>query len=199
MDQSDKGEITSILRDVCEGRLGASERLIPLVYEELRRIAAALMRRERMDHTLQATALVNEAFIRLVEQREQDWKDRAHFFGVAAHLMRLILVDYARKHCAHKRSGGRRVQLEKIMLFSEEQFEDLIALDEALERLGTRDPRMLQVVELQYFADLSVREIAAVLRISERTVKRDWRVARIWLHKELTSSNRHATTECNDG
>jgi RNA polymerase sigma-70 factor, ECF subfamily len=185
---SDPGDITKILIDLRNGKSGAQEELIPLVYTELRKQAARYLRRERSDHTLQATALVHEAYLRLVGQREKDWENRAHFFAVAAHLMRLILVDHARKRRAVKHGGGgQKVPIESVLLFSEEQFDELIALDEALSRLGEIDPRMVKVVELRYFSDLSVDETAAVLGVSPKTVKRDWQLARPWLHAELRS------------
>jgi RNA polymerase sigma factor (TIGR02999 family) len=180
------GEITRILNDLRDGKSGAQDQLIPLVYGELRRLAAQYLRRERPGHSLEATALVHEAYLRLVGQRDKDWHNRAHFFGVAAHLMRLILVDHARKRRALRHGGGgQRLSLDSVLLFSEEQFEELIALDEALERLAQIDPRMVKVVELRYFSDLSVEETAEVLGVSARTVKRDWQFAKPWLHAEL--------------
>lgn len=182
------GEITRLLVEYRTGRAAAADSLIPLVYAELRRIAAAQMRKERPDHSLQPTALVHEAYMRLIDQREKNWQNRAHFFAVAAHLMRLILVDHARKHRAVKHGGDvRRVPMEHIQLSSEKDYDDLIALDDALNKLAERDPRMVRVIELRYFADLSVEETAEVLQVSTKTVKRDWQLARPWLHAELTS------------
>jgi RNA polymerase sigma factor (TIGR02999 family) len=182
------GDITQLLGELRDGKPGAADRLLPLVYDELRRLAAGYMSRERPDHSLQATALVHEAYLRLIDQR-QNWQNRAHFFGVCAHLMRLILVDHARRHRSGKRGGVlHKVPLEQVLLFAEEQYDDLLALDEALERLAARDPRMVRVVELRFFADLSVEETATVLGVSQETVKRDWRVARTWLHAELSGA-----------
>ena len=159
---------------------------MPLVYEELRRLAHSYMRKERSDHTLQATVLVHEAYMRLIEQREMNWANRAHFFGVAAHLMRLILIDHARRHRTEKRGSGQRaVQIERVALFAEEQYDDLIALDAALNSLAAVDERMAKVVELRFFTELSVEETAEVLGVSPKTVKRDWRFARVWLARQL--------------
>src|SRR5439155_24946386 len=139
----------------------AADRLIPLVYDELRRLAGIHMRKERPDHTLQATALVHEAYLRLIDQREKNWQNRAHFFAVAAHLMRLILVDHARKRRAVRHGGNqRRVELDKVLLFAEEQFDTVLALDEVLERLETWDERMVRIIELRFFGDLTIDETA---------------------------------------
>ncbi len=161
-----------------------------LVHQDLRRRAAAYLARERPDHTLQATALVHEAYLRLAGQFDRDWQNRAHFFGVAAHLMRLILVDHARAHRSEKRGGeNRRVNLDELdcpRLFAPEQYEGLIAIDEALAELTLLDERAARVVELRFFGDLSLQETADVLGISSKTVKRDWQFARVWLHQKLT-------------
>jgi RNA polymerase sigma factor (TIGR02999 family) len=180
------GDITRLLRSLRDREPGAADRLIPAVYSELRRLARQHLRRERPDHSLQATELVHEAYLRLVDQRRTDWCDRSHFFGVAAHLMRLILVDHARRRGAVRHGGGlHKVTLDKVNLFAEEQYEELIALDEAIERLAAIDERMVQVVEMRFFADLSVEETAEALGVSVETVKRDWRLARPWLYAEL--------------
>jgi RNA polymerase sigma factor (TIGR02999 family) len=180
------GEVTQLLAELQSGRPDAASRLIPLVYDELRRLARHYLRQERPDHTLQATALVHEAYLRLVDQRERTWESRAHFIGAAAQLMRHILVDYARGRQAAKR--GRVAQkgpLEEALLFSEEQSEELVALDGALERLAQIDARQSRIVDLRFFGGLTVEETAEVVGISPKTVKRDWNVARAWLHREI--------------
>jgi len=182
----DTGEVTRLLREVRSGDKEATSRLITAVYGELRQLAARAMRRERPGHTLQPTALVNEAFLRLVNQAAVEWKDRAHFFGVAARLMREILVDYARSHAAAKR-GGLKVTLDDGLLLSEGRLEEVIAWDEVLQRLEQLDRRQGRIVELRFFAGLNVEEVAEVLGISTPTVKREWASAKAWLHRELTS------------
>ena len=180
------GEITRLLARVRTGDQQANAQLAPLIYDELRRTAAYYMRAERPDHTLQATALVHETYLKLVGQ-DIDWQSRAHFFAVAAQVMRRVLVDYARATKADKRAGKLvRIPLESALVYAEEQSGELIALDEALERLGQWDPRQSRIVELRFFAGLSVEETAEVLGISMRTVKRDWSMARAWLYSELT-------------
>jgi len=164
-----------------------------MVYAELRRLAASYMRKERCDHTLQATALVHEAYLKLIEQRSVNWQSRAHFFGIAAQIMRRILVDHARGHLRDKRGGGQQeVPLDEAIIFAPEQSGELINLDEALNRLATLDPRQAKIVELRFFGGLNVDETAEVLGISPKTVKRDWSVAKAWLHGELKQS--HADT-----
>jgi RNA polymerase sigma factor (TIGR02999 family) len=156
------------------------------VYEQLHRMAARQMRRERPGHTLQTTALVNEAYLKLVNQKETDWKNRAHFFGVAARVMRRILVDHARGRLAGKRGGGlEALPLNEALVFSEDRCAQVVALDDALKQLETKDERVSRVVELRFFAGLSVDETAEALRISARTVKRDWNFGRAWLRSEL--------------
>lgn len=185
------GEITQLLAELKSGNREAEAKLVPLVYDELRRLAAHYMRQERRDHTLQATALVHEAYLRLVGQRDVNWQSRAHFFGVAAQLMRRILVDYARARQTDKRGAGlQKASLEEALLFSDEQSGELLALDEALDRLAERDPRQSRIVELRFFAGLTVEETAEVLAISPKTVKRDWSVARAWLHGEISRERR---------
>ena len=180
------GEITNLLRKMQAGDRDAADRLVVEVYPELKRIAARHMRKERAGHTLQTTALVNEAYVKLVHQREADWSSRAHFFAVAAQIMRRILVDHARTKLADKRGGGvAPVPLDEAFVFSPERSEQVIALDEALSRLETHDKRVSRVVELRFFAGLSVEETAEALRISTRTVKRDWQFGRAWLQAEL--------------
>ncbi|HEX3968842.1 MAG TPA: sigma-70 family RNA polymerase sigma factor [Edaphobacter sp.] len=179
------GEVTQLLEAMHEGDLGAAEKLLPLVYTELHRLAKAYMRRERPDHTLQATALINEAYLRLLGE-DVGWKNRAHFIGVAAHVMRRVLVDYARAHNADRRAGGlKRVELQEDLVISPERLDEVTLLDDAMTRLALSNPRQAKVVELRYFGGLSVEQIAQVLEIAPRSVKRDWSLARIWLFREL--------------
>jgi RNA polymerase sigma factor (TIGR02999 family) len=179
-------DITQLLAEYREGDRDAIDRLIPLVYAELRRIAARSLRAERKEHTLQPTALVNEAYLRMVEQRNAVWQNRAHFLGCAARLMRNILVDHARAHRADKRGGQQmRVTLGEDMLLIEEREVDLLALDAALERLAEQDEQKCRIVELRYFGGLSTEETAEVLGVSDRTVKRAWALARAWLRRDL--------------
>ena len=182
------GEVTQLLMAMKSGDSSAAERLLPLVYAELHRLASSYMRRERQDHTLQPTALINEAYMRLAKGN-LDWQNREHFIGVAAHVMRRVLVDYARAHRARRRGGDlRRVEFEEVLAISEERTEETLALDEALNRLTEVNPRQAKVVELRYFGGLSVEQIADVLAIGPRSVKRDWALARIWLFKELRTN-----------
>ena len=186
------GDVTKFLVDLQNAAPDASSQLIPLVYDELHRLARHQMRNERSDHTLQATALVHETYLRLVNQRERTWQNRAHFIGVAAQVMRRILVDYARARRATKREGMlQRVPLEEPLLFTEQQSEELLALNEALERLTQIDVRQSRVVELRFFGGLTVDETAESLGMSSKTVKRDWSVARAWLHREVSKSVGH--------
>ena len=179
--------VTRLLADVRLGRRDALDRLLPIVHGELHRIASAYMRRERADHTLQPTALVNEAYMRLVDQREIVWQDRAHFVGVAARLMRQVLVDHARARAAVKRAGAaERIPLDETVLVGPERDVDLLALDEALERLAALDPDLTRVVELRYFGGLTTRETAEAMGVSTATVEREWATARSWLKRELT-------------
>ena len=175
-----------LLSALTNGEEGAASKLIPMVYDELRRLAGSYMRRERVDHTLQATALVNEAYLKLIEQRAVNWQSRAHFFGVAAQLMRRILIDYARGHTREKRGGEqKKVSLDEVFLFSEQQADELLAVDDSLNLLAKMDPRQARVVELRFFAGLSVEEAAEALGVSPKTVKRDWSVAKAWLYADL--------------
>jgi RNA polymerase sigma factor (TIGR02999 family) len=181
------GDLTVLLRRLKEGDQTAESELATEVYDELRRLAARYMRRERNDHTLQPTALVHEAFLKLFEFRDIDWQGRAHFFAVASRMMRRVLVDHARRIHAGKRGGDRGdVPLDSAFLYAEERPAELIALDEALQRLSELDPRQCRVVELRFFGGLSVEEAAEVLGVSERTIKREWGVARAWLYGELS-------------
>ena len=182
-----EGEVTRLLVEIRGGNRQAQSDLIPLVYDELRRLAEARMRKERPDHTLQPTALVHEAYLRLVGGPAVDWQDRAHFFAIASRLMRRILVDHARAHHAGKRGGPeQKLALDENLVLTGEKSEDLLALDEALVKLGEQDPRLVQVVEMRFFGGLSAEEIADVLGISPRTVKRDWSLARAWLYEEIS-------------
>ena len=181
-------EVTQLLADWSRGDDAAFAKLTPLIYEELRRLAHHHMGGQRPDHTLQTTALVNEAYLRLADQTNPSWQNRAHFFAVAARAMRQILVDYARSYKSQKRgSGALKVELDDSALVSPEQSKEIVDLHEALERLATLDSRKAQVVELKYFGGLDYDEMAEVLKISRVTVRRDWEFARIWLYKELHS------------
>jgi RNA polymerase sigma factor (TIGR02999 family) len=188
--------ITLLLEQMRAGNERAESRFVDAVYPELRRIASRYLRAERPGHSLQATALVNEAYVRLAGQMEKEWKNRSHFFAVAATLIRRILVDYARTRNAQKRAGGRqRVDLTESLFVSEERLDEVLAIHTALERLATWDLRQSRVVELRFFAGLTEEEIAEVLNVNLRTVKRDWKVARAWLHAELTNTDSAAPTE----
>ena len=182
------GEVTALLLSWSGGDQQALDRLMPLVYRELRRLAAAYLRRERSGHTLQTTALVHEAYFRLVDQTRIDCRSRLHFFGIAANLMRQILVNHAKRHRALKRGGGNMAPLEEceaIVPFQQQSPVDLIALDQALDRLAGLDPRQSRIVELRFFGGLTEEEMAEVLGVSPITVKRDWRIARAVLHEQL--------------
>jgi len=179
-------EVTRLLGAWSRGDPAAREALMPLVYSELRRLAASYLRRERTDHTLQPTALVHEAYLRLVEQKNVQWQDKSHFFAITAQLMRRILVDHARGHLADKRgSGAPKVPLTEAIVMSQERPAELLALDESLSRLAALDAQQARVVELRVFAGLTVEETAEVLGISTATVKRDWRMAKAWLLQEV--------------
>jgi len=183
------GEITRLLAELKEGNREAESRLLEAVYPELRRIAARYLRAERPGHTLQATALVNEAYLQIVGQQDKGFQNRSHFFAVAAQLMRRILVDYARQRNAQKRDGGRqRVELTEVFGIADERLDEVIQIDAALTRLAEWDPRQCRVVELRFFGGLTEEEAAEVLGISARTVKRDWNMARAWLHGELNGA-----------
>lgn len=187
--QPASGEVTRLLGELSKGSAGAEAELIPLVYDQLHRLAASYMRGERPDHTLQATGLVNEAYLRLVSQKDAEWRDRAHFFGIAARLMRQILIEHARARHAAKRGGNfqRLLPLEPDLEISM-RARELIQLDDALDCLERHDRQQARVVELRFFGGLTVEETAEVLGVSPRTVKRDWAVARAWLHGELSDS-----------
>jgi RNA polymerase sigma factor (TIGR02999 family) len=180
-------QISQLLVDWSNGDKAALDKLIPLVYGELRRLARYHMRRERQGHTLQTSALVNEAYLRLVDYKRMRWQDRAHFFAVAAQAMRRILIEHARSHSREKRGGeARRVSLDEAAGLVDEQASEMIALDDALMSLAKFDPRKSQIVELRYFGGLDIEETAEVMGVSPATVKRDWNTARLWLHREVT-------------
>jgi RNA polymerase sigma factor (TIGR02999 family) len=179
-------EITQLLADWSNGNQTALDKLYPLVYDELHRMARRYMNRERPGHTLQTTALINEAYVRLVDQKHVHWQNRAHFFAISAQIMRRILIDHARREHYAKRGGGaQKISLDEVAMVVVERASSLLLLDEALTRLGEIDSRRSQVVELRYFGGLNNEEIAGVLKISENTVTRDWNMARAWLYQEL--------------
>ena len=179
--------VSELLVDWGRGDSDAREALIPLVYEELRRIARRHLRGERPDHTLQSAALVNEAYVRLIDLKSPPWQNRAHFFGVAARMMRHILVDHARNRLAAKRGGGAaRLTLDTQMASLRKPELDLVALDDALKRLESLDPQQCRVIEMRFFGGLSIEETASALDISPATVKREWATARAWLHREMS-------------
>ncbi|MEM1207000.1 MAG: ECF-type sigma factor [Acidobacteriota bacterium] len=181
------GDVTQLLLDWCEGDRDALQHLMPLVYDELHRQAARYMRRERSDHTLQPTALVHETFLQLIEQERIHWRNRAQFFGVAAQLMRRVVLKYARAHNTEKRGGGAmRMTLVEESASAPQRATDIVALDEALTRLSELDARQGHIVELRYFGGLTVEEAAEVLGLSTATVKRETRLARAWLQREMT-------------
>ena len=178
--------ITHLLKEWSDGDERALDRLTPLVYEELRQQAARYLRRERAGHTLQTTALINEAYLRLINAKDVQWQSRAHFFAIAANLMRRVLVDHARRRDAEKRGGAHlRLTLDETLAVSSTADVDVLAIDEALNKLSTIDPQQALVVELRFFSGLSVEETAAALGVSPATVKRDWSVARAWLRREI--------------
>jgi RNA polymerase sigma factor (TIGR02999 family) len=182
-------EITQLLAEWSDGNQAALDELYPLVYDELHRLARRYMSRERKGHTLQTTALINEAYVRLVDQRNVQWANRSHFFAISAQIMRRILIDHARRHGYAKRGGGaRQVSLDETATMAQGDFSEFIRLDEALKSLAQLDPRRSQVVELRYFGGLNNEEIAGVLNISENTVIRDWNMARAWLYRQLSGS-----------
>jgi RNA polymerase sigma-70 factor, ECF subfamily len=186
---SSEPDVTELLDEWRRGDRAALDRLTPLVYDELRRIAHRYMRAERGGHTLETTALVNEAYLRLAGQRRVEWQDRAHFFAVTAQVMRHVLIDHARRRRYAKRGGAeaQQVPLEEAHAMTVERAAELLALDEALEKLAQLDSRKARVVELRYFGGLSLEETADVLEVSAMTVRRDWRAARAWLYKEVMS------------
>jgi RNA polymerase sigma factor (TIGR02999 family) len=182
-------DVTQILQAWSDGDDTAPHRLMPIVYAELRRLAGQYLRRERADHTLQATALVHEAYLKLVDEKRVTWKNRAHFCGIAARLMRQILMEHARGHNAAKRGGGiEKLYLEETRQLAPERAPDLVALDDALKTFATSHPRESEVVELKFFGGLDAREIAEVLKVSSKTVSRDWSFAKLWLLRQLSNA-----------
>ena len=182
-------EVTQLLLAWRQGDEAALGQLMPLVYQELRRLAHRRMRQENPNHTLQTTALVNEAYLRLVDCQQVNWQNRAHFFALSSRMMRRILVDFARSQRYQKRGGrAQRVTLDEGLVVSRERGEDVVALDEALKSLAADDPRKGQVVELRFFGGLSVKETAEVLQVSARTVVREWELAKVWLLHELSGA-----------
>lgn len=179
-------DISLVLKAWSGGDREAADKLMPLVYDELRKVAAQYLRKERPDHTLQPTALVNEAYLKLVDITYVDWQDRAHFFAVASQVMRHILVDYARAKATDKRGGDvQRLALDEAISFSKEQDIDLLALDDALKQLAAFDEQQSRIVEMRFFGGLSVEETAVVLGISPATVKREWALAKAWLYRKI--------------
>ena len=188
-------DVTILLKEVSNGNQDALSELVPKVYDELRRLAAYYLRKERSDHTLQATALVHEAYLRLVDQRRVDWKNRNQFFGVAAQLMRRVLLMHAREHHAAKRGGGaQKIQLEETAVLTPAKAEEMVWLDELLTRLAALDPQQERIVELRFFGGLSVEETAELLGISTATVKRDWAMAKAWLAREMNREHRNRSS-----
>lgn len=184
-----QNEVTQLLLDWGNGDKAALDKLVPVVYQELRRLAGYYMRRERPGHTLQTSALVNEVYMRLVDYRQMRWQSRAHFFAVAAQAMRRILVEHARKRHVAKRGGGAvQVSFDEAATVSEKQAADLIALDDALTSLEAIDPRKSRIVELRYIGGLNIEEAAEVLDISPATVQREWRAAKAWLYREIKAA-----------
>ena len=178
--------VTELLANWSRGDQEALNKLMPLVYDELHKLASRYLRRERQDHTLQTTALVHEAYLKLVDQRNANWENRVQFFAVSAQLMRRILVDYARRHRASKRGGDLyRLSLDDALVSTEEKDAELLGLDEALDRLAAIDPQQSRVVELRIFAGLTLEETGQALNISPRTVRREWNMAKAWLHRQI--------------
>jgi RNA polymerase sigma factor (TIGR02999 family) len=191
VEHASPADVTLLLQKWQDGHPEALDALIPLVYKELRRVAHAHLRNERSDHTLQTAALVNEAYLRLVGIDPPHWESRTHFFAIAGRVMRQILVDYARRHRAGKRGAGAcRVSLDDVVERPREQQVDVVALDDALQALSALDPRQAQVVELRFFAGMSLQDISAALGIAPATVQRDWTAARAWLHREMSKNSR---------
>ena len=181
-------DVTVLLEQMSSGSQTAPDELLPLVYDDLRRLAHAYFNRESSDHTVQATALVHEAYLRLVKWENVSWQNRAHFFAVAAEVMRKILIDHARKRNAQKRSGGQRVILDDAISFPDKKDFDVLKLDDALVALEATDARQAKIVELRFFGGLSIEETAYILDISETTVRREWTFAKAWFQRELTRS-----------
>jgi len=187
---SDSADITRLLNELNQGESGAADKLFPLLYDELHKLAGRYFGRERRDHTLQTTALVHEAYLRLAGQREVEWQSRTHFLAIAALIMRRVLVSYARDHGRVKRHATVKVELDDAMATCEQRSVEMLEIDEALDRLATLDARQARLVELRFFGGLSVEESAEVLQISPATVKRQWNSARAWLAKEIGKGSR---------
>jgi len=182
----DANQISTLLRAWSDGDQSALNGLTPIVHEELRRLAHHYMERERSGHTLQTTALVNEAYMRLVDYKRMQWQDRAHFFAVAAQVMRRILVDHARSHNIKRGAGVQHIPLDDVAVVNGDRTGDLVALDDAMNALARLDPRKVQIIEMRFFGGLSVEETAEVLKVSPATVRRDWSIAKFWLYRELS-------------
>jgi RNA polymerase sigma factor (TIGR02999 family) len=194
MKSTEPQDVTQLVRQLGKGDPDAPAKVMPIVYEELRRLARGYLQHERPGHTLQPTALVHEAYLRLVQQKEVEWQDRSHFFGIAARLMRQILVNYAKAHRTGKRGGGApKLSLDAAEFVPQESADDLVALDELLQDLAKTYPRQSEVVEFKFFGGMETKEIAVALKISEKTVLRDWSFAKLWLFRELNreSGNGH--------
>ena len=192
MEHSKTHKVTRLLQAWGRGEDTALEQVIPIVYKELKRIAHRYMAGQRQDHTLQTTALINEAYLKLIDSRQVNWQDRAHFFAISAQLMRRILVDFARSHTYQKRGGGvREITLDESLMGARGPAKNLVALDDALKALADMDPRKCKVVELRFFGGMSVEETAEALKVCPDTVARDWRMAKAWLASELGWDKRH--------
>jgi RNA polymerase sigma factor (TIGR02999 family) len=189
MSTTEPGEITKMLLELTDGKRDAVDEILPYIYDELRRLAGGYLRRERADHTLQPTALVHEAYMKLIDQRHVRWQNRAHFFGIAANIMRRILIDHARKNSAQKRGTGEDpISLDnEFIVVSKERSAELIALDDALGELARVDEQKAKIVELRYFGGLSIEETAEVLNVSVPTVNRHWRTAKAFLYSQMTA------------
>lgn len=189
MTQPATHDVTQLLIEWSNGDKAALDKLVPLIHEELRQLARHYMSRERIGHTLQTTALVNEAYLRLVNRKDVQWEGRTHFFAIAATVMRNILVDHARSHAYAKRGGGaQKTELDEAMMVSQKRTEEVVALDDALTDLAVFDPQQSQIVELRFFGGLTIEETAEVLNLSPATIKREWKTAKAWLHRELAKS-----------
>jgi RNA polymerase sigma factor (TIGR02999 family) len=190
MSQGSANEITQMLMELTDGNTDVVNQILPHIYDELKRLAGSYLRRERPDHTLQPTALVHEAYMKLIDQKNVRWQNRAHFFGIAAQVMRRILMDHARKHKAEKR-GGEADKLpidEGIIVVSQESSSQLLALDDALKTLAELDPQKAKIVELRYFGGLSIEETAEVMGVSVPTINRQWKMAKAWLYGQLAAN-----------
>jgi RNA polymerase sigma factor (TIGR02999 family) len=199
MTQPSSSDVTLLLQRLTDGDQDALDQLIPLIYDELHRLAAFHLQRERVDHTLQTTGLVHEAYLRLVDQKEAQWKNRGHFFAVASQAMRRVLVDYARRHEAVKRGNAvPKIPLDEALAFSQENTHQVLAIDELLEKLALLDPTESKIVELRFFGGLTVEETAEVMDISPATVKREWSVAKAWLLRELSKHAELAIANSSD-